>query len=153
MQAQPVPSRLAAEPVTADCWIGESSHDLSARCSSCERGGMHRTHRESYFDFFLSTAGIYPTFCCCCKARGRRLYPGQLAIRLFAAFLAVGFIVLCFQRARPVVWDGDQSSSLVSLKPQANSKSLPSPPSNKYASPKTSDGDVSLNPQGPPLIK
>ncbi len=83
-----------------------------------------------------------------------RLYPERLLIRLCAASIAVGFIVLCdMQRAKPVIWDSELPSKAVTLKPQANSTSLPSPPSKRYASPKAPNGDVSLNPQAPPLIK
>ena len=55
--------------------------------------------------------------------------------------------------AETIVSNGEQPASAVSLKSQANSKSLPSPANTRYASPKTPDADVSLNPQAPPLIK
>jgi hypothetical protein len=153
MQDQPMPSRLVSEPITV-CRIGESPKGTAWRCPSCNRGCMHRAHRASYLDFFISIAGVYPTVCCSCKSRGRRLYPQRLAIRLCAASLTVGFIVICdMHRAKPVYSETEQPASAVSLKPQANSKSLPSPGNTRYASQKTPDGDVSLNPHAPPLIK
>lgn len=154
MQAQLMPQLHVSESTAGDCKIGDSPRRNSWMCSSCRRGCVHRTHRASYLDFFISIAGIYPTVCCGCKARSRRLYPQRLAIRLCAASLTVGFILICgMQWPRPIVSDSERPSPAVSLKPQANSKSLPSPGNTRYASPKTPDADVSLNPQAPPLIK
>jgi hypothetical protein len=150
---QPMSPLPVSKPIAGDCYIGESSKGVSWGCPSCGRGCMHRAHRASYLDFFVSIFGIYPTACCRCRARGRRLYPERLLIRLCAAILAIGFLVLCnMQRAKPFVWDSELPSKAVNVK-SANSPSLPSPPSKRYTSPIGPGGDVSLNPEAPPPIK
>jgi hypothetical protein len=154
MQAQPTTPLLDSESIAADCRIGEARTGASWKCSYCNRGCMHRAHRASYLDFFLSMAGIYPTACCNCRARTHRLFPERLAVRLCVVSVALAFIVICeMQRPAPVVWDDSRPASAVALNPQGNSKSLPTPAGNRYASTKGPNAAISYNPQGPPPIK
>jgi hypothetical protein len=154
MQAQQT-SNFVSKPIASDCRIGETPHGFSTVCYSCRRGGMHRAHRESYLDFLLSTVGIHPTTCCYCKAQGRRLYLDRLAVRLLAASIAVGFLVLCVMQRYSYRSADERELTLpaVSATAQANSKSAPLPPNSKYGSPKSPVTDVSLKPQAPPQTK
>jgi len=153
MQAQPIPSNLVSRPMASDCRIGESPHGLWSLCRSCNRGGMHRAHRESYLDFLYSIVGIHPTSCCYCRAQGRRLYLNRLAVRLLLASIAVGFLIYCDMQRYKGADDREVTSSVVSLAPQANSKSAPLPADSTYGSPKAPVSDENLNPQAPPLTK
>lgn len=78
------------EPET---YVREVSYLDSRLCPHCNRGHLHRAHRESFLDFALSLVGIFPTVCGYCNAPGQRLEARRPAILLGTAAIALAWYI------------------------------------------------------------